>query len=116
MSKLHFLFLNKVIKKFKINSKYSSVGDQSEVIEKLVDIINKGEKRQILLEITCGKKKFTMVNVIARVNKPTLILVYNKTLVVQLYAKLHELFPQNYVKYFISYNDYEIKSVIFNSI
>ncbi len=101
---------------FKIHSNYSPAGDQPEAIEKLVDGINTGEKSQVLLGVTGSGKTFTMANVIARVNKPTLILAHNKTLAGQLYAEFKELFPENHVCFFISYNDYERKRVIFNGI
>ncbi len=91
---------------FKIHSNYSPAGDQPEAIEKLVDGINRGEKSQVLLGVTGSGKTFTMANVIARVNKPTLILAHNKTLAGQLYAEFRELFPENHVEYFISYYDY----------
>ena len=87
---------------FKIHSNYSPAGDQPEAIEKLVDGINRGEKSQVLLGVTGSGKTFTMANVIARVNKPTLILAHNKTLAGQLYAEFKELFPENHVCYFIS--------------
>ncbi len=87
---------------FKIHSNYSPAGDQPEAIEKLVDGINRGEKSQVLLGVTGSGKTFTMANVIARVNKPTLILAHNKTLAGQLYAEFRELFPENHVEYFIS--------------
>lgn len=91
---------------FKIHSNYSPAGDQPEAIEKLVDGINRGEKSQVLLGVTGSGKTFTMANVIARVNKPTLILAHNKTLAGQLYAEFKQIFPENHVCYFISYYDY----------
>ncbi len=91
---------------FELVSKYSPSGDQPEAIEKLVDGINRGEKSQVLLGVTGSGKTFTMANVIARVNKPTLILAHNKTLAGQLYAEFKELFPNNHVEYFVSYYDY----------
>ena len=91
---------------FELVSKYKPSGDQPEAIEKLVDGINKGKKHQVLLGVTGSGKTFTMANVIAKVNKPTLILAHNKTLAGQLYSEMKELFPNNRVEYFVSYYDY----------
>jgi len=91
---------------FKINSKYKPTGDQPQAIEKLVNGIKKGEKNQVLKGVTGSGKTFTMANIIAGVNKPTLILAHNKTLAGQLYAEFKELFPENHVEYFVSYYDY----------
>ena len=91
---------------FELVSKYSPSGDQPEAIEKLVDGINKGEKSQVLLGATGTGKTFTMANIIAKTNKPTLILAHNKTLAGQLYSEMKELFPNNRVEYFVSYYDY----------
>ena len=91
---------------FKLVSKYKPTGDQPQAIEKLVDGIKKGEKDQILLGVTGSGKTFTMANVIAKVNKPTIIMTHNKTLAGQLYSEFKEFFPENSVEYFISYYDY----------
>ena len=91
---------------FKIHSKYKPTGDQPKAIEKLVEGINNGEKDQVLLGVTGSGKTFTMANIIASVNKPTLILAHNKTLAGQLYAEFKEFFPENHVEYFVSYYDY----------
>ena len=91
---------------FELISKYSPSGDQPQAIEKLVEGIKNGEKNQVLLGVTGSGKTFTMANVIAKVNKPTLILAHNKTLAGQLYAEFKELFPNNHVEYFVSYYDY----------
>ena len=91
---------------FELVSKYSPSGDQPEALEKLVDGINKGEKSQVLLGATGTGKTFTMANIIAKTNKPTLILAHNKTLAGQLYSEMKELFPNNRVEYFVSYYDY----------
>ena len=91
---------------FQLVSKYKPSGDQPEAIDKLVEGINNGEKNQVLLGVTGSGKTFTMANVIAQVNKPTLILAHNKTLAGQLYAEFKELFPNNHVEYFVSYYDY----------
>jgi excinuclease ABC subunit B len=91
---------------FDLVSKYKPSGDQPEAIEKLVDGIKKGKKEQVLLGATGTGKTFTIANVIAEVNKPTLVLAHNKTLAGQLYSELKELFPNNHVEYFVSYYDY----------
>ena len=91
---------------FKLVSKYKPSGDQPEAIKELVDGINNHEKYQVLLGATGTGKTFTIANVIAKVNKPTLVLAHNKTLAGQLYSELKELFPENRVEYFVSYYDY----------
>lgn len=91
---------------FKISSNYSPTGDQPQAIERLVHGLEQNEKHQVLLGVTGSGKTFTMANVIAKVNKPTLILTHNKTLTAQLYAEFTEFFPENAVEYFVSYYDY----------
>ncbi len=91
---------------FKISSKYKPTGDQPKAIESIVNNFNSGIKRQTLLGATGTGKTFTMANVIEKLNKPTLVLVHNKTLAGQLYNEFKELFPNNHVEYFISYYDY----------
>lgn len=91
---------------FELVSKYKPSGDQPQAIEKLVSGINDGKRDQVLLGATGTGKTFTIANVIASVNKPTLILAHNKTLAGQLYAEMKELFPNNHVEYFVSYYDY----------
>lgn len=91
---------------FKLVSKYTPSGDQPQAIDKLVEGIKNGKKEQVLLGATGTGKTFTIANVIARTNKPTLVLAHNKTLAGQLYAELKELFPENHVEYFVSYYDY----------
>ena len=91
---------------FKLHAPYESSGDQPQAIEKLVNGIKQGVKEQVLLGATGTGKTFTMANVIAKVNKPTLILAHNKTLAGQLYSEFKELFPNNHVEYFVSYYDY----------
>ena len=91
---------------FELVSKYKPSGDQPQAIEELVEGINEGKKEQVLLGATGTGKTFTMANVIAKVNKPTLILAHNKTLAGQLYSEFKELFPNNHVEYFVSYYDY----------
>ena len=91
---------------FKLHSKYKPTGDQPEAIEKLSDGIKKGYKGETLLGVTGSGKTFTIANVIAKVNKPTIVMAHNKTLAGQLYSELKEFFPENAVEYFISYYDY----------
>ena len=91
---------------FKLISKYKPSGDQPAAIEELVKGLNEGKKEQVLLGATGTGKTFTVANVIAKVNKPTLVLAHNKTLAGQLYSELKELFPENKVEYFVSYYDY----------
>ena len=91
---------------FNLVSKYKPSGDQPEAINKLVEGIKNGKKRQVLLGATGTGKTFTIANVIKEINKPTLVLAHNKTLAGQLYGELKELFPNNHVEYFVSYYDY----------
>ena len=91
---------------FNLVSKYKPSGDQPEAINKLVEGIKSGKKRQVLLGATGTGKTFTIANVIKEINKPTLVLAHNKTLAGQLYGELKELFPDNHVEYFVSYYDY----------
>lgn len=90
---------------FELISKYKPSGDQPEAIKELVDGVNSGKKNQVLLGATGTGKTFTIANIIAQTNKPTLILAHNKTLAGQLYAEFKELFPNNKVEYFVSYYD-----------
>ncbi len=92
--------------RFKLRSDFAPSGDQPEAIEELVKGIEKGKKYQTLLGVTGSGKTFTMANVIARVNRPTLVLAHNKTLAAQLCSEFRELFPENAVEYFVSYYDY----------
>ena len=91
---------------FKLVSDYKPTGDQPQAIEKLIDGINKGYKEQTLLGVTGSGKTFTMANIIAKLNRPTLVLAHNKTLAGQLCAEFKEFFPENAVEYFVSYYDY----------
>ena len=91
---------------FKLESKYKPNGDQPEAIQELVDGVNAGVRDQVLLGATGTGKTFTIANVIAKTNRPTLVLAHNKTLAGQLYSELKELFPENHVEYFVSYYDY----------
>ena len=91
---------------FKLISKYIPSGDQPQAIEKMVNNLNNNYQYQVLLGATGTGKTFTIANVIEKINKPTLIIVHNKTLAGQLYSELKELFPENRVEYFVSYYDY----------
>ena len=91
---------------FHLRSDYQPAGDQPEAIEQLVDGLNRGEKGQVLLGVTGSGKTFTMANVIAQVNRPTLVLAHNKILAAQLCSEFKEFFPDNAVEYFVSYYDY----------
>ncbi|ABO68381.1 MULTISPECIES: excinuclease ABC subunit UvrB [Geobacillus] len=92
--------------RFQLVSSYQPQGDQPQAIEKLVDGLKRGVKHQTLLGATGTGKTFTISNVIAKVNKPTLVIAHNKTLAGQLYSELKEFFPNNAVEYFVSYYDY----------
>ena len=92
--------------KFKLVSDYKPTGDQPEAIKTLVDGVNKGYMEQTLLGVTGSGKTFTMANVIAELNRPTLVLAHNKTLAAQLCSEFKEFFPENAVEYFVSYYDY----------
>ena len=91
---------------FKLAAPYEPTGDQPDAIQKLVDGLNLGLREQTLLGVTGSGKTFTMANIIAKVNRPTLILAHNKTLAAQLCSEFREFFPDNAVEYFISYYDY----------
>jgi len=91
---------------FQLSSPFSPTGDQPAAIEQLVAGIKNGDPAQVLLGVTGSGKTFTMANVIAQVNKPTLVLTHNKTLTAQLYAEFKDFFPNNAVEYFVSYYDY----------
>ena len=91
---------------FEITSKYKPTGDQPEAIRQLTDGLLRGDKAQVLLGVTGSGKTFTVANVIANINKPTLILSHNKTLAAQLYEEMRGFFPNNAVEYYVSYYDY----------
>ncbi len=91
---------------FKLTSKYKPTGDQPEAIKELVAGVRRGDEAQVLLGVTGSGKTFTVANVIAQVNKPTLILSHNKTLAAQLYEEMKGFFPENAVEYYVSYYDY----------
>lgn len=87
---------------FRLVSDFKPTGDQPEAIEQLVEGIKHGDRMQTLLGVTGSGKTFTMANVIAQLNKPTLVLAHNKTLAAQLYGEMKEFFPENAVEYFVS--------------
>jgi len=91
---------------FNLSSNYQPTGDQPYAIAQLVEGIHRGDKHQTLLGVTGSGKTFTIANVIANVNKPTLVLSHNKTLAAQLYGEFKQFFPENAVEYFVSYYDY----------
>lgn len=91
---------------FKLVSNYQPTGDQPQAIQKLVEGVEKGYNEQTLLGVTGSGKTFTMANIIAKLNRPTLVLAHNKTLAGQLCAEFKEFFPENAVEYFVSYYDY----------
>ena len=91
---------------FKLDSPFKPTGDQPEAIRQLVEGVNEGNEHQVLLGVTGSGKTFTMANVIAETQRPTLILSHNKTLAAQLYSEFKSFFPENLVEYFVSYYDY----------
>ena len=91
---------------FNLISQYEPTGDQPEAIRQLTDGLLRGDHAQVLLGVTGSGKTFTVANVIANVNKPTLILSHNKTLAAQLYEEMRGFFPENAVEYYVSYYDY----------
>ncbi len=91
---------------FEVVSDFGMTGDQPQAVEKLVDGLSRNFKHQTLLGVTGSGKTFTMANVIARVQRPTLVICHNKTLAAQLYAEFKDFFPTNAVEYFVSYYDY----------
>ncbi len=94
------------MERFELHAPYAPTGDQPQAIEQLVKSINSGKREQTLLGVTGSGKTFTMANVIAQVNRPTLVLAHNKTLAAQLCSEFKEFFPNNAVEYFVSYYDY----------
>jgi len=91
---------------FKLHSKYQPTGDQPQAISTLMNGLEQGRRQQTLLGVTGSGKTFTMANIIAKYNRPTLVLAHNKTLAAQLYSEFREFFPENEVHYFVSYFDY----------
>ncbi len=92
--------------KFELKSPFKPTGDQPQAIQQIVNAVNAGERSQVLLGVTGSGKTFTMANVIAELQRPTLILTHNKTLTAQLFGEFREFFPDNAVEYFVSYYDY----------
>jgi excinuclease ABC subunit B len=91
---------------FKLVTPYTLSGDQPEAVEKLTSGLIKGLRSQVLLGVTGSGKTFTMANIVAQINRPTLVLAHNKTLAAQLYSEFKEFFPENAIHYFVSYYDY----------
>ena len=92
--------------KFILTSKYHPTGDQPEAIRQLAEGVERGDKAQVLLGVTGSGKTFTVANVIAKVERPTLVISHNKTLAAQLYEEMRGFFPNNAVEYYVSYYDY----------
>ena len=92
--------------RFKLVSEYKPTGDQPEAIAALVEGVKRGDREQTLMGVTGSGKTFTMANIIAKINRPTLVLAHNKTLAAQLCSEFKEFFPENAVEYFVSYYDY----------
>src|ERR1035437_1441587 len=92
--------------KFKLHTEYQPAGDQPKAIKSLLEGLKKGMHKQTLLGVTGSGKTFTVANVIAQIQKPTLVLSPNKILAAQLYSEFKQFFPENAVEYFISYYDY----------
>ena len=97
---------------FELHSEYKPTGDQPQAIEKLVKGFKEGNQFETLLGVTGSGKTFTMANVIAQLNKPTLVLAHNKTLAAQLYGEMKEFFPENAVEYFVSQDKMVTKWVL----
>ncbi len=97
---------SKTLRKFELHSEYKPTGDQPEAISMLSEGVLRGDREQTLLGVTGSGKTFTMANIIANVNKPTLVLAHNKTLAAQLCSEFREFFPNNAVEFFVSYYDY----------
>src|SRR4030043_817479 len=91
---------------FKLTTSFSPKGDQPEAIKKITNGLVRGLKHQVLLGVTGSGKTFTIANVIANINKPTLVIAHNKTLAAQLYGEFKDLFPENAIEFFVSYYDY----------
>ena len=92
--------------RFSLVTDFELAGDQARAIDELVDGLERGDQHQVLLGVTGSGKTFTMAQVIAQVNRPTLVMVHNKTLAAQLYQEFRRFFPENAVEYFVSYYDY----------
>ena len=105
-SPFYEFFTNFAPMNFNLVSDYAPMGDQPEAIDQLVSTIEHGSKHNTLLGVTGSGKTFTVANVIARLDRPTLVLSHNKTLAAQLYGEFKNFFPENAVEYFVSYYDY----------
>src|SRR4026209_1057802 len=95
-----------VTDRFTLSSDFELAGDQVHAVPELVDGLNRGDKHQVLLGVTGSGKTYSMAQVIARVNRPTLVMAHNKTLAAQLFQEFRRFFPENAVEYFVSYYDY----------
>ncbi len=93
-------------RQFQVKSSYEPAGDQPEAIRQLVEGLQAGLASQILLGVTGSGKTYTMANVVAQLQRPTIVMAHNKTLAAQLYGEFKEFFPNNAVEYFVSYYDY----------
>ena len=102
--------------KFQLVSEYEPMGDQPQAIKELVQGFREGNQCQTLLGVTGSGKTFTMANVIAQLNKPTLVIAHNKTLAAQLYGQLTDFFPNNAVEYFVSFYSNVGKTAYFRAI
>ena len=100
--------------KFILHSEYAPTGDQPEAIKALSDGVLRGDRMQTLKGVTGSGKTFTMANIIANVNRPTLVLAHNKTLAGQLCTEFREFFPNNRVEYFVSYYENALNPVMFS--
>lgn len=106
LANLPLNLLNILVMPFQLHTNYQPAGDQPKAIQELVDGVNEGEQYQTLLGVTGSGKTFTIANLIQQVQRPTLVLTHNKTLVAQLYGEFKQFFPENAVGYFVSYYDY----------
>jgi len=97
---------------FELQSEFKPTGDQPQAIKQLVQGINAGDLGQTLLGVTGSGKTFTVANVVASIQRPTLVLAHNKTLAAQLYSEFKQFFPNNAVEYFVSYYDYNLLFII----
>ena len=100
------MYNKSIVNEFKLKSEYKPSGDQPQAIKSLLKGLDDDAKHQTLLGVTGSGKTFTVANIIAKVNKPTLVIAHNKTLAAQLAQEYKEFFPENAVHYFVSYYDY----------
>ena len=106
MTNKYICMIKYITMRFRLVSDFKPTGDQPQAIKKLVNNLEKNVKNQVLLGVTGSGKTFTMANVIARIQRPTMVISHNKTLAAQLYQEFRDFFPQNAVSYFVSYYDY----------